>query len=232
MDRCQGRPHSGRPLHEAIRLTLRDEGCTGATVVRAIAQGSEPARYFTQAASSGSRWTPHHHRGRRYRREAAGGSTHPRRHDRRWAHHAGESTRHPLAKALSSQPRATHHMRTSITDYRKTPQGGKPLRRFLLFTWSLLDSNQRPPRCERGALPTELSDPRRAYVAANTPTGNRTPVFWLRTRYPGPLDDGGYKLFANNGQDAKCTRRRVVLQPRAGLTKRALRHSLPSCGLV
>jgi hypothetical protein len=24
-----------------------------------------------------------------------------------------------------------------------------------------------------------------------TPKGNRTPVFWMRTRCPGPLDDGG-----------------------------------------
>ena len=37
LDRCQAGPHSGRPLHEAILLTLRDEGCAGATVVRAIA---------------------------------------------------------------------------------------------------------------------------------------------------------------------------------------------------
>ncbi len=28
-------------------------------------------------------------------------------------------------------------------------------------------------------------------ISPNTPTGNRTPVFWLRTRCPGPLDDGG-----------------------------------------
>jgi hypothetical protein len=26
---------------------------------------------------------------------------------------------------------------------------------------------------------------------SSTPTGNRTPVSWLRTRYPRPLDDGG-----------------------------------------
>jgi hypothetical protein len=30
---------------------------------------------------------------------------------------------------------------------------------------------------------------------ANTPTGSRTPVFGLRTRRPGPLDDGGVKIF-------------------------------------
>jgi hypothetical protein len=28
-------------------------------------------------------------------------------------------------------------------------------------------------------------------VSLSTPTGNRTPVSWLRTRYPRPLDDGG-----------------------------------------
>ena len=37
LDRCHAGPHSGRPLHEAILLTLRNEGCAGATVVRAIA---------------------------------------------------------------------------------------------------------------------------------------------------------------------------------------------------
>ena len=26
---------------------------------------------------------------------------------------------------------------------------------------------------------------------ASTPTGTRTPVPWLRTKYPRPLDDGG-----------------------------------------
>ena len=26
---------------------------------------------------------------------------------------------------------------------------------------------------------------------SSTPTGTRTPVPWLRTKYPGPLDDGG-----------------------------------------
>lgn len=36
-DRCRVGPHEGKPLYEAILLTLRDEGCAGATVVRAIA---------------------------------------------------------------------------------------------------------------------------------------------------------------------------------------------------
>ena len=36
-DRCRSGPHEGRPLHEAILLTLREHGCAGATVVRAIA---------------------------------------------------------------------------------------------------------------------------------------------------------------------------------------------------
>ena len=31
-------------------------------------------------------------------------------------------------------------------------------------------------------------------AAAARSTGTRTPVFWLRTRYPGPLDDGGRDL--------------------------------------
>ena len=36
-DRCPSGPHTGKALYEAILLTLREEGCAGATVVRAIA---------------------------------------------------------------------------------------------------------------------------------------------------------------------------------------------------
>ncbi len=36
-DKCRSGPHEGRTLHEAILLALRDHGCAGATVVRAIA---------------------------------------------------------------------------------------------------------------------------------------------------------------------------------------------------
>lgn len=36
-DRCEVGPHEGKALYEAILLTLREEGCAGATVVRAIA---------------------------------------------------------------------------------------------------------------------------------------------------------------------------------------------------
>jgi len=36
-DRAGSGPHKGLPLYEAILLTLREEGCAGATVVRAIA---------------------------------------------------------------------------------------------------------------------------------------------------------------------------------------------------
>ena len=36
-DRCPSGRHKGKALYEAILLTLREEGCAGATVVRAIA---------------------------------------------------------------------------------------------------------------------------------------------------------------------------------------------------
>jgi PII-like signaling protein len=36
-DRCGVGPYEGKPLYEAILLTLREAGCAGATVVRAIA---------------------------------------------------------------------------------------------------------------------------------------------------------------------------------------------------
>ena len=46
-DRCQEGPHKGLPLYEAILLTLRDLGCAGATVVRAIAGFGPSARLHT-----------------------------------------------------------------------------------------------------------------------------------------------------------------------------------------
>lgn len=36
-DHCRSGPHKGKPLYEALLLTLREKGCAGATVVRAIA---------------------------------------------------------------------------------------------------------------------------------------------------------------------------------------------------
>ena len=46
-DHCTTGPHKGRPLYEAILLTLRAEGCAGATVVRAIAGFGASARLHT-----------------------------------------------------------------------------------------------------------------------------------------------------------------------------------------
>ena len=46
-DRCASGPHKGRPLYEAILLTLREEGCAGATVVRAIAGFGPSAKLHT-----------------------------------------------------------------------------------------------------------------------------------------------------------------------------------------
>ena len=46
-DRCPAGRHKGRPLYEAILLTLREEGCAGATVVRAIAGFGASARLHT-----------------------------------------------------------------------------------------------------------------------------------------------------------------------------------------
>lgn len=46
-DRCPAGPHKGKPLYEAILLTLREAGCAGATVVRAIAGFGPSARLHT-----------------------------------------------------------------------------------------------------------------------------------------------------------------------------------------
>lgn len=46
-DRCRSGTHKGQPLYEAILLTLREEGCAGATVVRAIAGFGPSARLHT-----------------------------------------------------------------------------------------------------------------------------------------------------------------------------------------
>jgi PII-like signaling protein len=46
-DRCPSGPHKGKALYEAILLTLREEGCAGATVVRAIAGFGPSAKLHT-----------------------------------------------------------------------------------------------------------------------------------------------------------------------------------------
>ncbi len=46
-DRCRSGPHKGLPLYEAILLTLREEGCAGATVVRGIAGFGPSAKLHT-----------------------------------------------------------------------------------------------------------------------------------------------------------------------------------------
>lgn len=46
-DRCGAGPHKGRPLYEAILLTLRERGLAGATVVRAIAGFGPSAELHT-----------------------------------------------------------------------------------------------------------------------------------------------------------------------------------------
>lgn len=46
-DRCADGPHRGKPLYEAILLTLREKGFAGATVVRGIAGFGASARIHT-----------------------------------------------------------------------------------------------------------------------------------------------------------------------------------------
>jgi hypothetical protein len=46
-DRCGSGPYKGKPLYEALLLTLREEGCAGATVVRAIAGFGPSAKLHT-----------------------------------------------------------------------------------------------------------------------------------------------------------------------------------------
>lgn len=46
-DRCGDGPHAGKPLYEAILLTLRERGFAGATVLRGIAGFGASARLHT-----------------------------------------------------------------------------------------------------------------------------------------------------------------------------------------
>lgn len=46
-DRAASGPHAGKPLYEAILLTLRERGFAGATVVRGIAGFGASARLHT-----------------------------------------------------------------------------------------------------------------------------------------------------------------------------------------
>jgi PII-like signaling protein len=46
-DRCEGGPHTGRPLYEAILLMLRERGFAGATVLRGIAGFGASTRLHT-----------------------------------------------------------------------------------------------------------------------------------------------------------------------------------------
>lgn len=46
-DRCPSGPHRGKPLYEAILLTLREQGVAGATVLRGIAGFGASARIHT-----------------------------------------------------------------------------------------------------------------------------------------------------------------------------------------
>ena len=46
-DRCDSGTHRGKPLYEALLLTLRKEGCAGATVVRGIAGFGASAQLHT-----------------------------------------------------------------------------------------------------------------------------------------------------------------------------------------
>lgn len=46
-DRCRSGRHEGRPLHEALLLTLRERGFAGATVLRGVAGFGASARLHT-----------------------------------------------------------------------------------------------------------------------------------------------------------------------------------------
>lgn len=46
-DRCRSGPYAGKPLHEAILLTLRERGFAGATVLRGIAGFGASAKVHT-----------------------------------------------------------------------------------------------------------------------------------------------------------------------------------------
>ena len=66
-----------------------------------------------------------------------------------------------------------------------------------------------------GALASPCYDAGRVLPdpAFSTPRGNRTPVSWLRTRYPGPLDDGGESPFWRARAALKLPKGLVVFNP-------------------
>ena len=51
-DRCPSGPHKGLPLYEALLLMLLEEGCAGATVVRAVAGFGPDAQLHTHKVLS------------------------------------------------------------------------------------------------------------------------------------------------------------------------------------
>ena len=61
---------------------------------------------------------------------------------------------------------------------------------FRYGAWSLLDSNQRPLRCERSALPTELSDPDCVWDPGTRPGPVRSA--FERSKYPHGESNPGF----------------------------------------
>jgi PII-like signaling protein len=47
MDRCPSGPHKGKPLHEALLLTLKERGFQGGTVLRGVAGFGQGAQIHT-----------------------------------------------------------------------------------------------------------------------------------------------------------------------------------------
>ena len=105
------------------------------------------------------------------------------------------------------------------------------------------DSNPWPLPYQGSALPAELREPdyscargdrpppSESSASVHTPTGNRTPVFALRTRRPRPLDDGGLSFSSTCGGNRTPNRRfwrPVLYQLSYGPTSPRARERTPA----
>jgi integrase len=84
-----------------------------------------------------------------------------------------------------------HYLQVTEEDYRRAAGGQEPAPKKVTHFVTQQATARRDPDSHQTRQPREKRISLGVGRAIDTPTGSRTPVFGLRTRRPGPLDDGG-----------------------------------------